>query len=136
MGWLAGVFTDQCSVDVSVTQDALTATVPATLGRSDLRDATRGSGIIDRWESRDFLIEHAEWIAAGFSALPQARGHDRLRRSDLRGAGPGARRPGLHLGPRPPRACGCTASSRGRDGGDITLEEFADAGRRPRPREP
>lgn len=67
---LAGRLKDHASKTVTIQRGAQsTAGVSATIGRT-LYEPDNGAGIIDRWESRDFLIDAADYKIGGVAVLP------------------------------------------------------------------
>ena len=74
--WLADQFKTHATVDVVYEQDAQQVTVKATIGRT-VFELDNGHGVLERTESRDFLILGADLELGGLPVLPQ-RG-DRIR---------------------------------------------------------
>lgn len=57
--WLAGQLKASAGSDVTYQRGGDTAAVTATIGRSQF-EAANQSGVIEVWESRDFLIPYAD----------------------------------------------------------------------------
>lgn len=57
--WLAGQLQNNAGTSVTVSRGAITATVVATIGRS-VFEASEGGGVVESWESRDFLLPTAD----------------------------------------------------------------------------
>jgi hypothetical protein len=74
--WLADQFKLHATVDVVYEQAAEQVAVKATIGRT-VFELDNGHGVLERTESRDFLILGADLVLGGSPALPQ-RG-DRVR---------------------------------------------------------
>jgi hypothetical protein len=57
--WLTDRLRASAAATVAYVRGANTATVPATIGSSTF-EAQNASGVIEQWESRDFIIKTAE----------------------------------------------------------------------------
>jgi hypothetical protein len=57
--WLTDQLRSYASVTVAYVRNGNTATVPATIGSSTFESAD-GNGIVEQWESRDFIVKVAE----------------------------------------------------------------------------
>jgi hypothetical protein len=74
--WLADQLKTHASVQVVYQRGALQITVQATIGKTEF-EIDNGSGIIQRFQSRDYLIQTADLKPGGIPTLPVAG--DRIR---------------------------------------------------------
>jgi hypothetical protein len=74
--WLADQLKSHASVDVIYQRENEQISVKATIGKTEF-EIDDGSGVIQRVQSRDFLIHAADLILGGVAALPVAG--DRIR---------------------------------------------------------
>lgn len=68
--WLAGQLKEHVSQSVVYKRGAQSVTVTATIART-LFQADDGTGVIDRQEVRDFLIDVAELLLGGAATTPR-----------------------------------------------------------------
>lgn len=68
--WLAQQRTEHMSQSVVYVRDADSVTVPATIGRTEF-EIDDGQGLIQKYESRDFLVQTADLILDGTAKLPE-----------------------------------------------------------------
>jgi hypothetical protein len=61
---------EHMSQSVVYVRDADSVTVPATIGRTEF-EIDDGQGLIQKYESRDFLIQTADLILDGSATLPE-----------------------------------------------------------------
>ena len=76
VGWLADQLKTHASVQVVYQRGADQVTVQATIGKTEF-EIDDGSGIIQRFQSRDYLIQTADLTPGGVLTLPVAG--DRIR---------------------------------------------------------
>lgn len=74
--WLSGQLKDHASQSVTYERGVDTVAVQATVGRT-VFELENEEGDLERWESRDFLIDTADLVLAGSPTLPDAG--DRIR---------------------------------------------------------
>lgn len=77
--WLEGQRDQHLSREVIYQRDASTVAVSGTIGRT-VFDVDNGHGILERVESRDYLILSADLVLGGAETLPRAG--DRIREAD------------------------------------------------------
>ena len=68
--WLEEKRTQHLSRTVTYQRGADTVDVPVSIGRTTF-EVDDGYGIVQKWESRDFLILAADLVLAGLQTLPQ-----------------------------------------------------------------
>jgi len=69
--WLADQLKTHGSTAVVYQRGALQASVQATIGKTEF-EIDDGSGVIQRFESRDYLIQTADLVLGGAQTLPVA----------------------------------------------------------------
>lgn len=69
--WLADQMKTHASIDVTYERGAEQVPVKATVGKTEF-EIDDGSGVIERFQSRDYLIHAAELVLGGAEALPAA----------------------------------------------------------------
>ncbi len=74
--WLADQLKTHGSTAVVYQRGALQATVQATIGKTEF-EIDDGSGVVQRFQSRDYLIQTADLTLGGVQTLPVAG--DRIR---------------------------------------------------------
>ena len=74
--WLADQLKSHASSDVIYQRDGEQISIKATIGKTEF-EIDDGSGILQRIQSRDFLIQAADLVLAGVTTLPVAG--DRIR---------------------------------------------------------
>jgi hypothetical protein len=57
--WLAGQLKKSAGTAVVYTRGSLSATITATVGRSQF-EAQTSSGVVESWESRDFILQTSD----------------------------------------------------------------------------
>lgn len=77
--WLANHLTQSAGKPVVYSRGGVAVTVTATIGRSQF-DAANQSGIVETWESRDFIIK------AGALPFGEPLRHDRITETDASGS--------------------------------------------------
>ncbi len=68
--WLAQQRTKHLTQQILYRRDALTVTVPATIGKTEF-EVDDEFGVVQRIESRDFLILASELILDGIATIPE-----------------------------------------------------------------
>jgi hypothetical protein len=68
--WLADQLKAHASKSVTYQRGAAAVTVPATIGRTQFEQTT-DEGIVEKFESRDFLIQTADLVLSGSPTVPQ-----------------------------------------------------------------
>jgi hypothetical protein len=74
--WLGGMQSAHLSHPVTYCRANNSVQVAATVGKTTF-DIDDGYGVVERWESRDFLIAAADLVLDGIAVLPAAG--DRIR---------------------------------------------------------
>jgi len=69
-GWLGGMRAMHLSRTVTYCRGADSVQVAATVGRT-VFEIDDGYGVIEKWESRDFLIAAADLVLGGVTVTPQ-----------------------------------------------------------------
>jgi hypothetical protein len=69
--WLEDMRTEHASGTVTYRRDADSALLAATIGRT-LFEVDDGFGVLQKYESRDFLVLAADLVLAGSPVLPKA----------------------------------------------------------------
>ena len=80
--WLDGMRTKHASRPVTYQRGQATAVVSAGIGRTTFQ-VDNGTGVVETFESRDFLILAADLVLGGLATLPQAG--DRIREAGSAG---------------------------------------------------
>lgn len=70
VAWLADALTNNASRQVTYARGADQAAVQAAVGRTEF-ELDNGTGIIQRFESRDYLVKTADLVLGGAAALPE-----------------------------------------------------------------
>lgn len=69
--WLEAMRHDHAARAVTYHRGAASVELAATVGRTEY-DVDTGHGIVERYESRDYLLRTADLVLAGQSTTPQA----------------------------------------------------------------
>lgn len=69
--WLADQMKTHASIDVTYERGAEQVPVKATVGKTEF-EIDDGSGVIERFQSRDYLIHAADLVLGGVETLPVA----------------------------------------------------------------
>jgi hypothetical protein len=77
--WLADQVKTHASMDVVYARDLEQVPLQAMIGRTEF-EIDDGSGIVERFESRDFLIQADDLVLGGSATLPEPG--DRILESD------------------------------------------------------
>jgi hypothetical protein len=77
--WLDGMREKHCTIEVEYKRGALTAQIPATVGKTVFQ-VSREYGLFERHESRDYLVSAANLVLGSQEVLPE-RG-DVIRETD------------------------------------------------------
>lgn len=70
MQWLTQQRTEHMSQPVTYVRGADSVTLPATIGRTEF-EIDDGQGLLQKYESRDFLVQTADLVLDGSATLPE-----------------------------------------------------------------
>ena len=68
--WLADQLKTHASMEVTFVRDLEQVLVQATIGKTEF-EIDDGSGIVERFQSRDYLIHAADLVLGGSESLPE-----------------------------------------------------------------